>query len=608
MSYFAAGYVNDTAAINDMENSFNDVVPVEIKNDVLRIREKTSFLLNYGGNKVINDIVFHDKQNGSWFGIIGTSLANLSTNDKKLHFLQKLFIDPKIAITNEVDGCSAIIAYDAVSETFYIISDYNNTIPIYYAITSNGIYVSSHELQLARLLQSEIDPLGFSMTIYLGVTWGSETRFKNITKLLPCQIISFKKNKLSHSEQYWTPLEETQWSNNFDEAISRWLSLLKESVRNYYDRSNNQKVICDFTAGEDSRLILSLCHALGIPFQAMVEGLESDIDVKVAKEAARKVGFDLEVRGKQLISKEQLLKNAIYISLMNDGYQDYFRSSTDYATDEAYPPRNYEFIKFCGAPGGEAFRGAYYLRGKAIFPSSKGSFDYLFFTRMKYLLDFYPGLLRLSDGKCKETIFEMVKEKLQEVGKLPVGIRIDHLLRTFQTCNAGLIYKNPRYLPFAAKNMTRSIYNIPPNFKKGGKLTKACTEILYPELAIIKTQKGVPTIRKTPARTFMFFPEYLALFQFLARGTVSRLFRWTDSNKPIYKWSENGPAIMTLLENPPFCNWFSSSKTMVTGYLYNNNLVDSLLSDAKAGSSRFVPILGRVLNQEIAARWVYQKM
>ena len=75
----------------------------------------------------------------------------------------------------------------------------------------------------------------------------------------------------------------------------------------------------------------------------------------------------------------------------------------------------------------------------------------------------------------------------------------------------GLKYKNPLYLPFATNQMTRSIYCLSPRYKRGGKLTKACTEILFPELAFIKTQNGVPTIRKTMLRLPLFMPEYISV-------------------------------------------------------------------------------------------------
>jgi hypothetical protein len=593
--------------IKHIENSFAEVIPAEIKNNILSIEESSSFLMSYGSNKIISDIIIHDKKTGSWLVILGTPLIKLHSEEKKAEFIERFFCNPIHVIKEELDGCFALLSYNMPTDTFYAVTDYNNTTPIFYSATTNGIFMSSHELPLARYLHSEIDPVGFSQTISLRTTWGSYTRFKNINKLLPCHVMTFRGNKKYISERYWKPSDEKQWASNFDEVVNQWLVLLKDSVQAFFSCSMNKTVICEITAGEDTRLLLSLCHAIGIPFFAMVDGLDKDVDVLVSKEAARKTGFELVVRPRYLITEEQLLNSATYISLLYDAYDDYFRLCTVFATDTANSPRNYEYVKFCGAPGGEAYRGSYYIRGKAFFPSKRGNFDYRFFTKMKYLLDFHPGLLRFSDEECKKNIFTLVEEALEDVSGFPVGIRIDHLIRVFQSCNTGLIYKNPRYLPFTTKQLTRSVYQIPPNFKKGGKLTKACTEILYPELAWIKTQKGVPTVRRTPLRTYMFMPEYVSTAKSIISGAVSRLFKWTESNKPAYKWSINAPAIMTLLNKPPYHNWFSSSKSMITGHLYNDNVVDSLLADARSGSSKFVPILGRIINQELACRWVYHE-
>jgi len=608
MSYFFAGYNTNADVIKDIKLSFVEVVPPEIREDILSIEESPAFLVNYGANKVISDVVVHNKKTGSWLAILGTPLVSFPAENEKAALLERFFINPIRTIRDGLDGCFAVLAYNASTDTFYAVTDYDNTTPIFYAVTAKGIYISSHELPLARFLQSEIDPLGFTMTIQLRLTWGSYTRFKNIHKLLPCQIVTFRGIDNCYSEIYWRASEETQWHSNFNDVLNKWLILLKHSVQAYYNCSKNKTVICDFTAGEDARLLLSLCHALGIPFYAMVDGLDSDIDVQVAKEAARKIGFDLVIKPKHLITEEQLINSATYISLMNDAYEDYFGSCAAYATNAANPLKNWEYVKFCGAPGGEVYRGSYYLRGKVLFASKKGNFDYRFFTRMKYLLDFHPGILRFSDDESKQIIFTLIKESLEDVSGFPVGIRIDHLLRVFQTCNDGLIYKNPRHLPFATKDMTRSIYNIPPHFKRGGKLTKACTEILYPELAFVKTQKGVPTVRKTLLRTFLFMPEYFSEARSIMSGATSRLLKWTESNKSVYQWTINAPAIKTLLTKPPYGNWFSSSKSMITGHLYNNDVIDLLLADAKAGASRFVPILGRIFNQELAFRWVYRKI
>ena len=215
------------------------------------------------------------------------------------------------------------------------------------------------------------------------------------------------------------------------------------------------------------------------------------------------------------------------------------------------------------------------------------------------------GLLRFPDQECKSLILSMVEKALEDVSDFPVGTRIDHLLRVFQSCNTGLIYKNPRYLPFSTRSMTRSIYRIPPHFKKGGRLTKACTESLFPELAWIRTQKGVPTVKKTMLRTFLFSPEYFAAATQIARGAFSRLLKWTKSNKPAYQWDINAPALETLLNTSPYDGWFSTPDSMMTGFLYRADALDAMLREARGGSSRNLPTLGRVFSQELACRWVY---
>lgn len=613
MSYFIAGYQNDPSQIEDLAGTFIEVVPPEIRQNSVGLSEGRSFLSDYGADKVIKDIVIHDAITGSWLAILGTPLVPFLNGERSESFLNKFFETPGQTIKNRLDGCFAVLAFHKPTATFYAATDYDNTIPIFFAQTEKGLLLSSHELPLAKFLRSEIDPLGFAQTIHLKLTWGSRTRFKNIHKLLPCQLLTVRGNDgrsnddRSTREIYWSPREETPWPPRFDVVLNNWLGVLRDSVRAYHQFASNKTVICDITAGEDSRLLVAQCHALEIPFLAMVDGLEGETDVRVAQEAAKKTGFSLIVRPRILITNEQLVQSATAISLMYEAYEDLFQSCTAYATDTANSQRNYQHVKLGGAPGGEVFRGSYYLRGKAFVPSRRGGFDYRFFTRMKYLLDFHPGLLQFSDEEFKETGYSLAAEALRDVSDFPIGIKIDHLLRVFQTCNTGLIYKNPRYEPFASKQLTRSIYQIPPNFKKGGRLTKACTEILYPELAWIRTQKGVPTVRRTLLRSPLFLPEYGATVKAITNGVVRRLFKWLESNQPAYQRDLNAPALLTLLKGEPFQGWFSSTKSMITGDMYNHDVADSLLSEAKRGASRNLPILGRMINQELACRWVYSR-
>ncbi|MBC7195638.1 MAG: hypothetical protein H5U39_00075 [Deferribacterales bacterium] len=607
MSYFVSGYKSTASCFNNLENIFIDIVPDSIRKDSVTCKAKQAYLSIYGTKKAISDILIYNKETDSWISIIGTPIIELKNDEEEKSFLTSFFNDPKSVIREKIDGCWCILAYDATNDKFYACTDYNNTIPIYYSKNKDGIHFTSHELPLARFLGSQIDPLGFSMSIQLMLTWGNYTRFKNIKKLLPAEILIFKGLEKKYNEQYWKASEEKQWPANFDIVISDWIDILKKSVYSYYAVSKNKKVLCDITGGEDSRLVLSAVHNLEIPFTATVDGNEDHLDVIIARRLSKKGGFGLLVRPKPLLPEELLLAKAIDISLFEDAYRDYFASCIDYAMYLLTPSINYDYVKYCGDPGGEIFRGSYYLRGKAIFPSSKKKLDHIFFTRMKFMLDFVPNLLIYPDEEFKKVIFKMVEQALEEVNDFPIGIKIDHLLRIFQVCNMGLIYKIPRYKPLASRELTKSIYKIPPKFKKEGKLTKACTEILYPEIAMVKNQKGVPTIRKNIFTFHYFIPEYIWTMKLVTTGAITRLFKWKSSSKLNLNWERNSNIIKCLLKNPPYSKWFSSCDSMVTGSIYNFEFLDSILKDSRERGTRLVPTLGRIISQELACRWVYKE-
>jgi hypothetical protein len=385
------------------------------------------------------------------------------------------------------------------------------------------------------------------------------------------------------------------------------MPLLSDSVGKFYACSGNKPVFTDFTAGEDSRLILAQCHALGIPFTAQVTGFPDDPDVIIAKKAAKSIGFRLVERRTHLISEDHLLANLLEISLDNDFYRELPVSCTKWATDMANPLSDYDVVKYCGAPGGEAFRGAYYLRGKVLVPTRTSILDHKFFTTMKFLLDFHPGLLNYSNGDFLHETLEMVKKNLADVKEFPIGTQIDHIIRIFQTCSIGLIYRNPLYMPLATTQMTRSIYCLSPRYKQSGRLTRACTEILYPSLAFIKTQRGVPTVRKTIIRFPLFLPEYVSRIRSICRGALGRYLKLTQAQQWYYRDDINTLIFNAVLTKPPYCDWFLSSSSMVTGHLYNSSILNSVLEKAKTQSLSYgwVPTLGRIINQELALRWVY---
>jgi hypothetical protein len=605
MSYFVCGIGPDGPVTSAFEATLRDFAPAQSCQALLRMQTPSSFASIYGAEKVIPDIGVHDKKDGSWLVVVGTPLVTLRTEQDGMELLREFLKSPGGLIRERIDGNFSLLAYDGVKKRLVAATDFNSTIPIFYTAKSGKVLLSSHEMALAKLIGASTDPLGVAQSIHIGGTWGSHSRFREIHKMLPCQFCVMNGQGEVHAETYWRPQEETPLNSNLDDHIERWLPLLKQAVWKFHECSGRKPVLADFTAGEDGRLLVAQCHALRIPFKANVTGLSDDTDVRIAKQAATAAGFDLLVRKKHTIAKDQLLSKALEICLRNDAYQDFFKACSEFATDTESPLDDHRNVKYCGLPGGEAFRGSYYLRGKAFFPSNRSQLDYRFFTKMKYLLDYHPGLLKYPGNDFLDSIYKMVRNDLDEVKGFSLGTQIDHLLRTYQTSLLGLKYKNPLYLPFATNGMTRSIYWLSPQHKKGGRLTKACTELSFPELASVKTQNGVPTLRRTIPRLPLFLPEYIGMMKKVASGATGRLLKWTKPNKWYYSDEWTFGILRALLNEGPYRNWFSSAETMQTGEMYDPVTLNSILKEAGAGSSKYIPILGRIINLELACRWVH---
>jgi hypothetical protein len=605
MSYFFAELNHSRTKTNHIERLFSDFTQTSAKRVV---QSDLSSVVDYVQDKVIPDVFVRHNKSNSWLLLVGMPLLEYETEDELQTLIEKFLKDYNRTLKEDIDGHFALLAYDASHQMFIAATDYNNLIPIFYAAKNNRVFFSSSEIVLARLLQSDIDPLGFSQGIHLGVTWDSTTRFKDIKKMVPCEVVTVDKHHKLSREKYWRPADETVWRDNFDLVLERWASTLRDSVLAFYNKASVKDTVwADFTGGEDARLVLAQCHALGLPYKARVGGFTGK-DIKVATLAAEQAGFDLVVDPYCQISKDQVLTHARDICLSTDGYGSFFYGSTRFATNSVKRPLVYDYLHFAGVPGGEAFRGTYYSRAKLLFPTQATPIEYKFFTRLKYLLNYVPDLTIHNDTDFREAVYSSVREALSSVDQFPAGLQVDHLLREFQTCLRGLSMKRPFYLPLATKHMTTSIYQLSPRFKKGGYLTKACTETLFPALAFTKTVNHIPTVRRSITRFHLFLPEYYSIMRKATNGLTRRLMRFRQSSNTLsahHRLDIHRSTMMTVLNHAPLSNWFASSRSMLTGGLYNKPLIDRILYEAKQGKCNHVEVMGRIINQELACRYIY---
>jgi asparagine synthetase B (glutamine-hydrolysing) len=613
VSYFIVGRKGITDLQSHSEKIFDRSVYTS-EAQKLVINSAQAFVYCYSTKKVIDDVLIESNVSDSWILLVGAPVLNIKTDEGKQKFSEEFFSNPKKVLKSQVDGHFAIVAYDSSKKVFLAASDWHNTIPIYLAISKDGPLFCSAELPIARFLQCQPDEFGFAQSIHFGAVWGSRTRFNGISKLEPCEFVRVDAGNNISREKYWYPQEEELWEGSFDEVSHRWINVMQDTIRTFTDYQSRGGISSDLTGGEDSRLIVALLHSLGLAFCARVAGEPNDTDIVISRKVAEIINLKLSVEHYRSATSEDLSCHTKDIVIATDAYGSFFSNIASIIHEKHYPPLEYKNIHLCGLPGGGEFRGEYYPRALLLFPSISKKFDYRAFTRRKFLLDFSRNLLKMDDDDYIEKVYDEMKDALKEVEGFPAGTQVDHLIRVRQDCLMTLNFKRPFYYAFALRDMTRSTYNVPPHMKKGGRQFKAITEKLYPELARIKTQAGVPTIRKTLLRFPLFIPEYYTLLKKAFKGMVRQVLKTTvliDQRSETVRHhalASHSETIKWVFENEPYSSWFRSADSMLSGHHYNPIALNKLLKQARQPEFDRVQLFGRIVNQEIAYHYVYDSM
>ena len=352
MSYFYATFNKPRSATERLESIFADMGTPGPAHQIIQDQWAVT---RYEQDKVIPDIVLQHHHSNSWIVLIGMPLLQVKGEAAMQAFIDRFLDDCAGTIRSEIDGHFALIAYDARRQRVIAASDANSFIPIFYVADTQGVLFSSSELALAKLVQAEIDPLGFSQAVSLGTTWNALTRFQTIAKLLPCEVVTMEVDNRLHREPYWEPSREPVWQGDLDAMLDQWMPHLQESVQRFYAQSTQKETVwSDFTAGEDARLVIAQCHALGLPYKARVGGFPDNSDIVIARRLAQEAQFELSVELYERLTAPQAVASAGEIALSCDGYGSFFYWGTRYATDLKRKPQVLSLF----APVGHARRGS----------------------------------------------------------------------------------------------------------------------------------------------------------------------------------------------------------------------------------------------------------
>jgi len=614
MSFFIVGKQGRKEFQDQVGDIFSDL-KFSLGNKRMELCSSESFVYCNTPPKVIDDIFIKLDDSKSWMLLVGAPVLEDGTEAGKKNFAREFFSNPRIVLRSKIDGIYAVLAYDAKRQVYLAGSDWNSLIPVYFAITNEGPIFGNAELPLAKLLQREPDEFGFAQAIHYGTVWGDRTRFKGLHKLETCELIQIDGENNIHREKYWEPHMEELWKGSFGDITQRWLSVMRDTIRVFSDHRNGSELSADLTGGEDSRMVTALLHDLHVPFRVRVTGEGNDADVIIAKKAAASLGLDLTIENFRPITIEEFSDQIANIITHSDAYGSFFTNASSFVHELRYQPMEYSNIHLCGLPGGGQFRGANYLRAKLLFPSSYKEIDYRSYSRRRFLLDFSRNLLKMSDEEYFERVYDVIRGALEEVQGFPAGIQVDHLTRVRTNCLGTAHLKRPFYFAFAPRDMTRSTYNVPPHMKQIGRQYKAIIEELAPELAWVKTQAGVPAVRRTLLRQPLFIPEYNSLLRKALKGVARQALKKATALRPKgtvarrhHELALHKCTIGWLFNTEPYASWFRSADSMLSGNQYNPLTLNELLLKARQPDFDQVQLFGRIVNQEMAFRRTYGSM
>lgn len=553
----------------------------------------------------VKDIYINE--NKSWLLLAGIPFIDGNNYADNLD-LQAVLENLEEFINTRVDGHFCCLAYNDQSQTFYVASDCNSFIPIFYGRHGNLLIFSTNLEQLCQKIRPTISSVSFSRVIQLGSPLPGETQFNNIHRLEANQLLKVPSDLKIEKKYYWTPSDEKEWSLGFNDTVDKWLDILNKSVSPFVQvaSENNLSLSADITGGEDSRLIVAELASLNTSFSTRVRGLPEDADINIGRAASNSIKKQIDIEHLKMATTDEIRKFYIDICLLTRGYGSFFSSLTKFASDNYYGVREKTGIHLAGVPGGEAFRGSYYLRAKILSPSSHGSWDYKFLLKLKFLLDYIPNLISRHDDFTEQFYSAMACE-LNKVKEFSNGIQVDHLLKIMQTDNWSLEFNQPFNMPLGMRDITRSIYCIPAKYKLGGKLTRSCTELLCPTIANINTSKGIPTIQKHAYNFWKFAPEYFAVATKIVNGFKRRLLKLQQNSTSLSMHHRSDifeSSMACIFNDSNMAKWFSSPLTMITGEVYNQDVLKRLLDDSRLGNCSHVRTLGRIINQEIFIRHV----
>src|SRR5205823_9158722 len=171
-----------------------------------------------------------------WLASIGFwSHPHLRSNDNVA--LVKVLGEQGSSFLEQLDGMYAIAWYARSTGTLTIATDHIGRLHVFYAVPSNGVYISSSCTALARAVPSDPDPVALYEMLATGTIYEDRTPFRQIRRIPAASVLEFRNGLLyratTHSDVLSASLQDSAV------GVEELLEVLENSVRVLLDPYNN---------------------------------------------------------------------------------------------------------------------------------------------------------------------------------------------------------------------------------------------------------------------------------------------------------------------------------------------------------------------------------
>lgn len=458
-------------------------------------------------NFIINDSV------SVW--VVGTLIYQDRMGRDALEYLwHDLHVHPLETLVEHCDGPFFLVVGNRRDNSLQLVTDHAGIMNVYVYCSETVCAVSSSSMALSTHYPVTPDPDGMAQFLRTANVYGSGTIYREISLLEPASIYTVEglpRPRVSRKKRYWQSPVEVCTDLSFEKARD----LLTESLLACSAVLSGQDLVCDFTAGFDSRLLVSALsrHRPFSKLPTFVFGPEESKEVRLVQEYCQNLGLmnrHLALPGDWGELIHDYVQRSLYVT---DGEENTVVYAPILLAQESKAGSNRYSIN---GLGGELYRDFWWIQEMYV-SRRPANLDRLIDMRiLQYEYDYtiFSEAWGTRMAGVKDILRHLYLDALSDMdlNSSCNTLQIDNLyLREKIRRWAGRTISSSSQIisalaPLTLKKCLEIVLAVPPGYKRNGRLVKGMIEQLCPPLSGLRMLNGAPCQNPTIRNAHKFLP------------------------------------------------------------------------------------------------------